>query len=237
MIEEPMKPKKKDQIRFDEEAALKLQAEFDKEEQRLAREIAQKEQEANISSTKKNHLMKIIPDEEEVTINSIPLVVKSLGIVDWKIYKEGNKSNYQIIRADGTSKMYMFFSQMFQIFDREDLEDLYKLVKARYGSTRSVENLDYLLWHDTKTMSEPHVDDEIWKLQQGYEVLEWKLYNSCGVHSLKMQSMYIYMLAEKRYPLTTSTLTYMLNKKLHANHFTKMAYQLFKLITKQLENP
>nr|GFB92021.1 hypothetical protein [Tanacetum cinerariifolium] len=49
MIEEPVKPKKKDQIRFDEEAALKLQAEFDEEEQRLAREIAQKEQEANIT--------------------------------------------------------------------------------------------------------------------------------------------------------------------------------------------
>nr|GEY37082.1 hypothetical protein [Tanacetum cinerariifolium] len=49
MVEEPVKLKKKDQIRLDEEAALKLQAEFDKEEQRLAREKAQKEQEANIA--------------------------------------------------------------------------------------------------------------------------------------------------------------------------------------------
>nr|GEV57348.1 hypothetical protein [Tanacetum cinerariifolium] len=37
MIEEPMKPKKKDQIRLDKEAALKLQAELN-EEERLARE-------------------------------------------------------------------------------------------------------------------------------------------------------------------------------------------------------
>nr|GEZ18668.1 hypothetical protein [Tanacetum cinerariifolium] len=37
MIEEPVKHKKKDQIRLDEEATLKLQTEFDKEE-RLARE-------------------------------------------------------------------------------------------------------------------------------------------------------------------------------------------------------
>nr|GEW72451.1 hypothetical protein [Tanacetum cinerariifolium] len=36
MIEEPMKPKKKDQIRLDEETAKKLQAEFD-EEERLAK--------------------------------------------------------------------------------------------------------------------------------------------------------------------------------------------------------
>nr|GEX78000.1 hypothetical protein [Tanacetum cinerariifolium] len=48
MIEEPVKPKKKDQIMLDEEATKRLQAKFDKEE-RLARERAQKEQEANIA--------------------------------------------------------------------------------------------------------------------------------------------------------------------------------------------
>ncbi|GJV21205.1 hypothetical protein Tco_1370225 [Tanacetum coccineum] len=49
MIEEPMKPmKKKVQIMLDEEVALKLQAEFN-EEERLAREKAEKEKEANIA--------------------------------------------------------------------------------------------------------------------------------------------------------------------------------------------
>nr|GEX01595.1 retrovirus-related Pol polyprotein from transposon TNT 1-94 [Tanacetum cinerariifolium] len=47
-IEEPVKPKKKDQIRLDEEAALKLQAAFN-EEERLAREKAKKVKEANIA--------------------------------------------------------------------------------------------------------------------------------------------------------------------------------------------
>ncbi|GJU16095.1 hypothetical protein Tco_1144061 [Tanacetum coccineum] len=51
MIEEPVKPmKKKHQISFDEEVALKLQAEFD-EEERLSREKAEKEKEANIALT------------------------------------------------------------------------------------------------------------------------------------------------------------------------------------------
>ncbi|GKG02281.1 hypothetical protein Tco_0306986, partial [Tanacetum coccineum] len=48
MIEEPVNPKRKVQIMLDEEAAKKLQAEFD-EEERLAREKAEKEQEANIA--------------------------------------------------------------------------------------------------------------------------------------------------------------------------------------------
>ncbi|GKB04025.1 hypothetical protein Tco_0832168, partial [Tanacetum coccineum] len=50
-------------------------------------------------------------------------------------------------------------NQMLKSFDREDLEDLYKLVKARYGSTRPVESMDYLLWNDLKIMFEPHVED------------------------------------------------------------------------------
>ncbi|GKF71443.1 hypothetical protein Tco_0207557, partial [Tanacetum coccineum] len=47
MVEEPMKMKKKYQISLDEELAFKLQAE-EEEEERLAREKAQREEEANI---------------------------------------------------------------------------------------------------------------------------------------------------------------------------------------------
>nr|GEW86571.1 hypothetical protein [Tanacetum cinerariifolium] len=272
MIEEPVKPKKKDQVRLDEEAAKKLQAGFDKEE-RLAREKAKNEERANISLIKEwddiqakidragedlvqeitkkqkveedketpklKQFMETIPDEEEVAIDAIPLVVKSLRIVDWKIHKDGKKSYYQIgrygrlvqvgeeliqkitkkqkveddkekdelkqlmetsldkeevaidaiplavksprivdwkirkerkksyyqiVRVDGKSQMYMIFSQMLKIFDREDLEDLYKLVKFRYGSTRPVESMAYLLWSDMKIMFEPRMEDEVWKL-------------------------------------------------------------------------
>nr|GEU75447.1 hypothetical protein [Tanacetum cinerariifolium] len=90
-------------------------------------------------------LMKIIYDEEEIAIDVIPLAVKSLKIIDWKIHKEGKKTYYQIIRADRNSKMYMVFNKMLKEFDREDLEDLYTLVKAKYGSTKPLEDLDLLL--------------------------------------------------------------------------------------------
>ncbi|GKE45282.1 hypothetical protein Tco_1472566, partial [Tanacetum coccineum] len=109
------------------------------------------------------------------------------------------------------------------------------LVKAKYESTRPVEDLDLLLWGDLKTMFEPHIEDEVWKKQQGYKVLSWKLYDSCGVHSLKMQSMQIYMLVEKKYPLTIATISMMLEKKLEIDYQSEMAYQLLKLIKKQLK--
>ncbi|GKC80039.1 hypothetical protein Tco_1130813 [Tanacetum coccineum] len=97
---------------------------------------------------------------------------------------------------------------------RENLEDLYKLVKARYGSTRPVEDLDLVSWNDLKTMFEPHVEDKIWKLQQRYQVLSWKLFNSCGVHCLSLQFGMIFILVEKRYPFTPPRIIDMLNKKL-----------------------
>ncbi|GJS67941.1 putative ribonuclease H-like domain-containing protein [Tanacetum coccineum] len=70
---------------------------------------------------------------------------------------------YQIMRAGGKSQTYMFFSQMLKSFDKEDLEDLYKLLKAKYESTRPVEDLDLLLWGDLETMFEPHVEDAVLK--------------------------------------------------------------------------
>ncbi|GJW44296.1 hypothetical protein Tco_0073095 [Tanacetum coccineum] len=45
--------------------------------------------------------MKIISDDgDDVTIEATPLSTKSPTIVDYKIYKEGKKSYFQIIRAD-----------------------------------------------------------------------------------------------------------------------------------------
>ncbi|GKE16567.1 hypothetical protein Tco_1424144 [Tanacetum coccineum] len=154
-------------------------------------------------------LMNIVPYEEEVAINAISLATKPPCIVDWKIIKEGKISQFHIIRADGSSKRYSTFIHMLRNFDREDLETLWKLVKDNHGSTRPEEGYERVLWGDLMTMFEPD----------------------------RLQSMHIFMLVEKRYPLTPATITGMLNKKLQAENWNKMCYQLLKLITKQLKNP
>ncbi|GJX73515.1 putative ribonuclease H-like domain-containing protein [Tanacetum coccineum] len=276
---EPVKPmKKKDLIRLDEEAALKLQAKFD-EKERLAREKVEKEKEANIAlietwddiqakraeerrnkppnkssqrqiivafkrvntfedfrkelvegkekrageelmqenvkkqqveddkeTTDLKQCLEIILDEEEVTIDTIPLVVKSPSIFGWKIHKERKKAILKSSRQhDGKSQMYMIFSI-------------------------------YALKGDLKIMFEPRVEDTIWRIQQDYKVLDWKLYDSCRVHSLRMQHVHIYMLVKKKYPLIPSILSMMLEKKLQIDYESEMAYQLLKFIVKQLKN-
>ncbi|GKC36779.1 hypothetical protein Tco_1049163 [Tanacetum coccineum] len=206
------------------EAKIAQESSLKKVGEELEQESSKKEKvEEDKESEELKKCLEIVPDDkEEVEIDDIPLATKPLSIVEWKIHKERKKSYYQIIKADGSSKMYKIFSQMLISFSREDLEDLYKLVKAKYESTRPTEDLDFMLWNDLKTMFDPHVEDEVWKLQQRYNVLSWKLFDSCGVHCLSLQSGMIYMLVEKRYPLTPATITDMLNKKLQCDHFSEM---------------
>ncbi|GKB17113.1 ribonuclease H-like domain-containing protein [Tanacetum coccineum] len=90
-------------------------------------------------------LMKIVLDEEEVAIDAIPLATKPPTIVDYKIIKEGKISFFQIIRADGSSKRYSAFIQMLKSFNREDLETLWKIVKAKHGSIRPEEGYERVL--------------------------------------------------------------------------------------------
>ncbi|GKB23650.1 putative ribonuclease H-like domain-containing protein, partial [Tanacetum coccineum] len=101
-----------------------------------------------------------VPDDgDDVTIDAIPLSTKSPTIVDYKIYKEGKKSYFQIIRADGDSHMYLTFGKMLKNFNREDLEVLWSIVKARFKKTEPVNYMDNFLLLNLKTMFEHHVED------------------------------------------------------------------------------
>ncbi|GJZ76009.1 hypothetical protein Tco_0640474 [Tanacetum coccineum] len=84
----------------------------------------------------KKYLEIVLDDGDDVTIDATPLSTKSLTIVDYKIYQEGKKSFFQIIRADGNSHMYLTFAKMLKNFDREDLEVLWSIVKARFKKTK-----------------------------------------------------------------------------------------------------
>ncbi|GJW43740.1 hypothetical protein Tco_0072539 [Tanacetum coccineum] len=73
---------------------------------KLIQENAKKQKvEDDKETAELKHCLEIIPGEEEVTIDDIPLAVNSPSIVGWKIHKEVRKSYYQIMRADGKSQM------------------------------------------------------------------------------------------------------------------------------------
>ncbi|GJU79956.1 hypothetical protein Tco_1282321 [Tanacetum coccineum] len=148
--------------------------------------------------------LEIVPDDgDNVTINATLLSTKSPTIVDYKIYKEGKKSYFQIIRADGKTHMYLTFGKMLKNIDREDLEVIWSIVKARFKKTEPVNYIDNLLLHNLKTMLEHHVEDN---------------------------SMLFYLLVKKIYPLTNHTLHQMFNDvKLQVDYECEMAFELLRL--------
>ncbi|GJU43101.1 hypothetical protein Tco_1200367 [Tanacetum coccineum] len=130
--------------------------------------------------------------------------------------------------------------QCLEIF-QDDEDDV--TIDATLLSTKSptitepVNYMDNFLLLNLKTMFEHHVKDNVWKNQQGLvKVLNWKLYYSCGVHCVTMQSMLFYLLVEKMYPLTNHTLHQMFNNvNLQVNYEFEMAFELIRLVKKQLK--
>ncbi|GJW21983.1 hypothetical protein Tco_0032605 [Tanacetum coccineum] len=127
-----------------EESSKKAKTEHEESSKKSEAEIAQKNN-----------------DRDDITIDATPLSTKSPTIVDYKIYKEGKKSYFQIIRADGKTQMYLTFGKMLKNFDREDLEVLWSIVKARFKKTEPVNYMDNFLLLNLKTMFEHHVEDNV----------------------------------------------------------------------------
>nr|GEZ09739.1 hypothetical protein [Tanacetum cinerariifolium] len=81
------------------------------------------EEQEEAKELKKN--LEIVPDDEDdVFVNVTPSSSKPPTIMDYKIYMEGKKEHFQIIRANVNHQMYLAFSTMLKNFDKEDLEVL-----------------------------------------------------------------------------------------------------------------
>ncbi|GJX82086.1 putative ribonuclease H-like domain-containing protein [Tanacetum coccineum] len=66
-------------------------------------------------------------------INPVPVAMKTPSIATYKIFKQGEKGAYQIVREDGTDVVYINFGAMLKVISRDDLTELYRIVMNRYG--------------------------------------------------------------------------------------------------------
>ncbi|GJX32183.1 hypothetical protein Tco_0242038 [Tanacetum coccineum] len=208
-------------------AGDKLESDKSKKQKTDENEEVEVDNEAEL----KEHMVTV--KDDDIAIDAIPLATKPPVIVEYKLIREGIMVHYQLIRADGSFKRYSSMIRMLQGIDKDDLQTLWKLVKTKHGDTRPEDEHERVLWGDLKFMFEPDIKSDVWRNLQGYKVTGWKLFDSCGVHFVRFGNVHIFMLVEKRYPLTRITITNMLNKKLQADYWNEMCYQLLKLIVKQ----
>ncbi|GKA79195.1 hypothetical protein Tco_0785791 [Tanacetum coccineum] len=154
-------------------------------------------------------------------VNYEPLSRK-FPIVNWEYQLLGKMEEkdmyvYKLTRADGSSSYHGDTQAFLRRLDRQDLNDLYRLVQERFQD-HPLEGHDLLLWGDLRMIFDPDEKDELWMNQLDWKLLRWKLYESCGVHTLFMDGkpMEINMLVEKKYPLIKELLEKMLNLQLEA---------------------
>nr|GEY86159.1 hypothetical protein [Tanacetum cinerariifolium] len=95
------------------------------------------------------------------------------------------KQRWRMIKSKKSLNNVWKSFQMMEMI--EDLEVLWRLVKDRFVKTKPVDDMDSFLLHTLKTMFKHHVEDNVWRNQQGLtKVKNWKLFDSCRVHYVTM---------------------------------------------------
>ncbi|GJY35168.1 hypothetical protein Tco_0420546 [Tanacetum coccineum] len=113
----------------------------------------------------------------KIPINPILVAMKSSSIDTYKIIKQGKKGVFQIVREDRTDIVYINFRAMLKDITRDDLTELYRIVMNRYGMNGPEDKLGNTFWEYLKNI----------------------------VHCLNLESMDIYMLIERQYPLSAES--------------------------------
>ncbi|GKC67500.1 hypothetical protein Tco_1100098 [Tanacetum coccineum] len=96
---------------------------------KLTNSVKKHKVEDDVEKAELKACLEIVPNDD-IAVNIESLAIK-YPIVDWKTHiLVEDIINYQIIRADGSTKNYKIFSAMLYDFDRQDVLDLYRLVDS-----------------------------------------------------------------------------------------------------------
>ncbi|GJV04747.1 hypothetical protein Tco_1338316 [Tanacetum coccineum] len=147
--------------------------------------------------------------------------------------------NYLVVyTVNGHFREFNYLIEVLHIFDRHDLFHLYDLVMKQYSEI-TPEDIELILWGDLKIMMESSTEEndqgEFWNNQQEWEIVRWRLYEVCGVFILELKDgTVIYMLVERRYPLSKELLQQMIDLGLEVEEESTAALQLVRFIKQQL---
>nr|GEY76406.1 hypothetical protein [Tanacetum cinerariifolium] len=209
-------------IRFEQESVKKL-----KTSEEVSKEVKSSDE---VPKEKVKEMMQLVPIEE-VYVEA--LQVKH-PIIYWKVHTEGQRAYWKITRLGGTSASYQFFVDMLKDLDREDLNQLWALVKESLSNRPPTSDKEMELWVELKRLYELDDKDQLWTHTQNlmHAPVEWKLYDICGVHHVTAKDKEIFMLVEKDYPLRKGLAIRMISYKLQVENYSRMANDLILKIYK-----
>nr|GEW24121.1 hypothetical protein [Tanacetum cinerariifolium] len=244
LIETPNPMMKKDQIELDAEYARKLHEEINKDHEEINKDI---DWDAAIDHNTAGYKMdffkgmsyaEICPifqswfdenmrflfksreemeeEDQEIikTINETPAQKAA------KRKKLNNKPRFKIIKVDKTHQLYISFITLLKNFDREDLENLWGIVKKRFSTSKPTNFSDEYLLLTLKTMFEKSDEqDVVWKSQR-------------SVHGLALLILFV----ERRYPLSRFTLEQLVNvTRLQVEEESEISLEMLRFTRQQLQ--
>nr|GFB36057.1 hypothetical protein [Tanacetum cinerariifolium] len=106
--------------------------------------------------------------------------------------------------------------------DREDLNQLWALVKETLSIRPATDEKEMKLWVELKRLYEPDVIYHIWTHTQHiiHAPVEWRLYVTCRVHHVMFKDLEIFMLVEKNYPLRKALALVMICYKMQVENYS-----------------
>ncbi|GJW02376.1 retrovirus-related pol polyprotein from transposon TNT 1-94 [Tanacetum coccineum] len=202
--------KRKDQVALDEEMARNLEAQLQAElikEEKMARK---KEEEANIAlieswentqaMMKANKLLardlqnkqqEELTDEENAKL-FMEFMERRRKHFNEEVEEDNEvelKMHMVIVKDDDIVVDAIPLASKPLGIDRKDLETLYKLVQTQsHGDTRPEDNVKRVVGC-FKVMLKPGIKSDVWRNLPGYKVTIWKLYDSCGVHFVRLSHL------------------------------------------------
>nr|GEY43103.1 hypothetical protein [Tanacetum cinerariifolium]GEZ39321.1 hypothetical protein [Tanacetum cinerariifolium] len=81
--------------------------------------------------------------------------------------------------------------ELFEATMRNDLVQLWSLVKERFSSTEPTDDKERVLLVELKRLFEPDDNDELWESQNYIFDITWRLYDTCGVHHVSTKKEWI----------------------------------------------
>nr|GEV44795.1 hypothetical protein [Tanacetum cinerariifolium] len=128
---------------------------------------------------------------------------------------------------------------MLKHLDREDLNQLWRLVKESLSIRQANSDKEMELWMELKRLYEPDDGYQLWTHTQNlmHAPVEWKLYDTCGVHHVTSKDKEIFMLVEKDHPLGKGLAIVMISYKLQVENYSQMASDLILKIHKIANHP
>nr|GEZ87243.1 hypothetical protein [Tanacetum cinerariifolium] len=204
MVESDTPKKQKLQEQIDVQVARELEEEMARDAQRMNEQITRDAEIARIHAKEELQMMIDGLDRNNETVAKYLQEYHQLAIelpIGRRIELISDLIKYQ----DNYAKVL-----------KEDLSQLWALVKETLNIRPATNDKEKELLVELKRLYEADVEDLLWTHTQNlmHAPVEWRLYDTCGVHHVISKDQEIFMLVEKDYPLRKGLAIVMISYKL-----------------------